>query len=318
MIFEYLNNFRRSGVLGINRRNAAFMLPSNPRRYYPLVDNKLKTKRLAEQAGIPVPPLYAVVEIQQQVRALAALTKPFEDFVIKPSRGSGGSGILVIDRQENQTYRQVNGNLLSVGELQHHVSNILSGMYSLGGQSDTAMFEYRVRFDPVFAAITYQGVPDIRVIVYRSVPVMAMLRLPTRKSLGKANLHQGAIGVGIDLASGSTTFASDGNASIEQHPDTGQPLTGLTIPHWDRLLLTAARCCQLTGLGYIGADFVLDRDKGPLMLELNARPGLNIQIANRAGLGLRLEAVDGQARLPLEAQECVALAKRLFTTRGKP
>jgi alpha-L-glutamate ligase-like protein len=311
-VFDYLKNFKDSGVLGINRRNAEYMLPSNPRRYYPLVDNKLMTKHLAEQADIPVPPLYAVIEIQQQVKAVAQLLQPYDDFVIKPSRGSGGSGILVIDKQVNGLYRQVNGNLLSLHELQHHVSNILAGMYSLGGQSDTAMFEYRVRFDPVFAAITYQGVPDIRVVVYRSIPVMAMLRLPTRESFGKANLHQGAIGVGIDLLTGATTFAARGNSAIDRHPDTRQALVSIVIPHWDRLLLTAARCCELTGLGYIGADFVLDSEKGPLMLELNARPGLNIQIANRVGLRLRLEAIDQQQNLPQDAEECVALSKRLF------
>jgi len=309
----YLKRFHEAGVLGINCRNAEYMLPSNPRRYYPMVDNKMKTKRLAEQAGIPVPPLYAVVEIQQQVKTLAELVRPYDDFVIKPARGCGGSGILVIDHQHDSLYRQVNGNLVSAHDLQHHVSNILAGMYSLGGQSDAAMIEYRVKFDPVFAAITYQGVPDIRVVVYRSIPVMAMLRLPTRKSLGKANLHQGAIGVGINLKSGTTTFAASGNVGIDRHPDTGQSLAGIEIPHWNRLLLTAVQCCELTGLGYIGADFVLDREKGPLMLELNARPGLNIQIANRVGLRSRLEAVDQQQQLPQDAEECVELSGRLFS-----
>jgi alpha-L-glutamate ligase-like protein len=316
-MFGYLKKYSRAGVLGINSRNADYILPSNPRRYYPLVDNKLRTKRLAEQADISVPPLYAVVEIQQQVKTLATLLSPYDEFVIKPSRGSGGNGILVIDKQDRGVYRQVNGNRLSIHDLQHHVSNILAGMYSLGGQSDKAMIEYRVRFDPVFSAITYQGVPDIRVIVYRGVPVMAMLRLPTRRSLGKANLHQGAVGVGLDLLTGTTTFAASDNSGIDRHPDTEQILSGLAIPHWNRLSLTAARCCELTGLGYIGADFVLDSDKGPLMLELNARPGLNIQIANRAGLKSRLETIDSLQHLPLDAEECVRLSTKLFAETRK-
>ncbi len=50
------------GIMGINRRNADFTLVHNPRRLYPLVDNKLETKRIAAQAGIPVPALYGVIE----------------------------------------------------------------------------------------------------------------------------------------------------------------------------------------------------------------------------------------------------------------
>jgi alpha-L-glutamate ligase-like protein len=165
-------------------------------------------------------------------------------------------------------------------------------MYSLGGQPDKVLIEYRVHFDPIFEAISYQGVPDIRVIVFLGVPVMSMVRLPTRMSGGKANLHQGAIGAGIDITNGTTLTAVWRNNIVTEHPDTGNPVTGVRIPHWDMLLHIAARCYELTGLGYIGVDLVLDKDKGPLILELNARPGLSIQIANRSGLLPRLKLVE--------------------------
>ena len=97
-------------------------------------------------------------------------------------------------------YRKVDGLLLNPEEVGYHLFNIISGIYSLGGQPDKALIEYRVQFDPIFEAISYQGVPDIRVIVFLGVPVMSMVRLPTRMSGGKANLHQGAIGAGIDIA----------------------------------------------------------------------------------------------------------------------
>ncbi len=58
------------------------------------------------------------------------------------------------------------------------------------------------------------------------------------------------------------------------------------------MLLMAARSLEMTGLGYIGADMVIDRDRGPLLLELNARPGLAIQMANRAGLLDRIQKVN--------------------------
>jgi alpha-L-glutamate ligase-like protein len=309
-MFGRIQRLHQAGVLGMNRRNLEFIFGYNPRHYYPLVDDKLQTKHLAETAGIPIPPLYRVIEMQYQVKQLASLLAPYADFVIKPAHGSGGDGIVVVEQQHEQRYRKVNGEVMSLFALQHHVSSILGGLYSLGGQTDHALVEYRIQFDPVFAAITYQGVPDVRIIVFQGFPVMAMLRLPTRQSQGKANLHQGAVGVGIDIATGLTTSAVHANTNIEEHPETGHALRGVRVPHWDTMLLTAARCFELAGLGYVGADFVLDKDKGPLLLELNARPGLNIQIANRAGLLPRLRHVQTEAPALLNPEQRVAFARQ--------
>jgi len=280
------------GVLGINRRNAAYTLRYNERRLYPLVDDKLRTKQLAEKCGMAVPTLYGVVEAAHQIRQLPALLEQYGDFVVKPARGSGGEGVLVITGRMKQVYRAATGELITQEEFNYHVLNILSGIFSLGGLPDKALVEYRVRFDPLFEAISYQGVPDIRIIVFLGVPVMAMVRLPTRLSRGKANLHQGAIGAGIDMATGTTLAAVWQDRIISDHPDTGNRVTGLKIPNWKGLLELAARCFEMTGLGYQGVDIVLDRDRGPMILEINARPGLNIQIANGAGLLTRLELVE--------------------------
>ncbi len=303
---------RKAGVLGINERNAQYTLLHNPRHLYPLVDDKLRTKQLAQKAGIAVPELYGVVRIEHQIRELPDLLAPHRDFVVKPAAGSGGDGILVVTGSSKGLYRKAGGQLIDHAELAHHVSNVLSGMFSLGGHPDKALIEYRVRFDPVFESISYQGVPDVRIIVFHGVPVMSMVRLPTRMSDGKANLHQGAIGAGIDLASGRTLTAVWRNGIVEEHPDTGNPVTGVAIPHWDRLLDLAARCHELTGLGYVGVDLVLDQELGPLILELNARPGLNIQIANRCGLLGRLHTVEREGLGIGDVAERVAFAKDRF------
>ena len=307
---------RERGVLGINGRNALYTLMYNPRHLYPLVDDKLRTKRLADEAGIAVPRLYGVVEIEHQVQELAELLRPHQEFVVKPAAGSGGDGIVVVNGRSKGLYRKISGQLMDQAELGHHVSNILSGMFSLGGHPDKALVEYRVRFDPVFEAISFQGVPDVRIIVFRGIPVMSMVRLPTRMSDGKANLHQGAIGAGIDLASGRTLTAVWHNEIVDEHPDTGNPVTGVAIPHWGRLLELAARCYELTGLGYIGVDLVLDRDLGPLILELNARPGLNIQIANRGGLLDRLHAVEREGAGITDISARVEFARQRFGVPG--
>ena len=287
-----IRELKRKGILAINRRNADYTLVHNPRRLYPLVDDKLLTKQLAQENGLGVPPLYGVIELEAQVRYLPEMIADHSEFVIKPAHGSGGEGILVIVGQTNGKFRKAAGTILTRDELDHHIFNTLSGLYSLGGQPDKAIIEYRVQFDPIFEPISYLGVPDIRIIVFFGVPVMSMVRLPTRMSDGKANLHQGAIGAGIDMRTGKTISAVWGNDITEEHPDTGNPVTGITIPNWERLLEISAGCYEMTGLGYQGVDIVLDKDMGPLILELNARPGLNIQIANRAGLLLRLEAVE--------------------------
>lgn len=308
-MFGRVRRLKEAGVLGMNRRNLEFIFGYNPRHLYPLVDDKLKTKQLAQAAGISTPALYQVISQQHEIRNLATMLADYPDFAIKPAQGSGGDGIIIIEQHRDQRYRKVNGEMLNLFELQHHISSILGGLYSLGGHADSALIEYRIRFDPVFSSITYQGVPDIRIIVFRGVPVMAMLRLPTRQSQGKANLHQGALGVGIDIASGKTNLAVIANHHIEEHPETGYRLEGVTVPHWQEILLTAARCYELTGMGYLGADFVLDRDKGPLLLELNARPGLNIQIANHAGLLPRLRQVQALSPLSPDPEQRVAYAR---------
>lgn len=297
------------GVLGLNARNHSYIMRYNRRSSYPLVDDKLRTKTLALQAGIAVPKLYGVVRTQHDLGTLDAVLGKHHQFVIKPAHGSGGEGVLVIDGVRRELHVKPDGRGLTLDDLKYHASNILSGIYSLGGIPDSAMIEYRVRVDSILAPISYRGVPDIRVLVFRGVPVMAMIRLPTRESDGKANLHQGAVGVGIDIASGLTTGGVWQNRVVAEHPDFGVPLQGLQIPAWQDLLVLGARCFELTGLGYMGVDIVLDQNFGPLILEINARPGLAIQIANRAGLQQRLDRVEalGDA-VPASAAERVELA----------
>jgi alpha-L-glutamate ligase-like protein len=306
---------RERGVLGINARNADYVQRYNPRHLYPLVDDKLETKRLALAAGIAVPALYGTMATPGETKHFAAIVAARDEFVIKPAHGSGGDGILVFTgrsaRRRGQ-YRLIDGSILSEAEIRFHATNIISGRYSLGANRDCAMVEYCVRADAVFDHVSYRGIPDIRVLVFRGYPVAAMVRLPTRASHGKANLHQGAVGAGIALGSGRTTCGVLNSSLTDEHPDTGELITDIQVPNWDTLLELAARCYELTGLGYQGVDLVLDRDLGPLILELNARPGLAIQIANRAGLARRLREVEA---LPdgVPVAERVAMVKARFS-----
>lgn len=316
-LFAVARQLRSIGLMGLGQRNAEFILAYNKRRFYPRVDDKLITKQLAIDAGLPVPELYAVVREEHEISELHKKIEQREQFVVKPAHGSGGDGILVINGRRGDKYRRSNGQLMSREEFEHHLSNGLSGLFSLGGHPDHLLVEYCVQFDPIFDQVSYKGVPDVRIIVFLGYPVMAMIRLPTRLSDGKANLHQGAIGVGIDIPTGLTRRGVWGTEPVKEHPDTEHSIVGLQIPRWNDLLEMASRCYELSQLGYIGVDFVLDKNKGPMILELNARPGLAIQIANGNGLLHRLRKVENlrdTIGLSAEPEQRVAFAKEHFGT----
>ncbi|MDH3747092.1 MAG: alpha-L-glutamate ligase-like protein [Gammaproteobacteria bacterium] len=317
-MFNVAKKLRAEGILGLNERNANFIMRLNPRRLYPRVDDKSITKQLALDAGMAVPDLYGMIENQREVRNFGDIVAERHSFVVKPAQGSGGDGILVVtgrSQRRRNSFRLSSGLLISKAEIEHHISNIVGGQYSLSGNPDKALIEYCVRFDPTFDEVSYQGVPDVRIIVYRGYPAMAMVRLPTRASDGKANLHQGAVGAGVDMSSGETLTGVLQNDITEEHPDTGALITGLLIPQWNFILQLAARGFDVTGLGYLGVDIVIDRDRGPLILEMNARPGLNIQIANCTGLSKRIKRIDEIYDPAKKAEERARISRKEFPTQ---
>ena len=318
-MFKTFQFLRRSGIIGLNERNIKYVSEFNPRRLHRLVNNKIETKALALRAHIPVPDLLGTIESSRDIGSLPKMVQGAPGFVIKPAQGAQGNGILVIDGPVAGGWRLANGRRITKDRIRFHVNNIMSGMYSLGGQPDIAMIEYKVNFDPLFDDVSFKGVPDIRIIVLKGFAVAAMVRLPTADSDGKANLHKGGVGVGVDLPTGVTTTAMQYDRPIDVHPDTAQPLAGIQIPNWDDVLMMAARSYDVTGLGYLGVDVVLDRDKGPLLLELNARPGISIQIANGSGLRERLEAViNRKDEEVLIAKERIAISKELWGGPSTP
>lgn len=304
---------KRGGVLGMNKRNIDYIGRYNPRKYYKRVDDKLTTKQLALANNIAVPDLIGTVSEQHGISDIPAMVNDTVGFVIKPSKGSGGKGILVVTKVENGRYYKPNGQEVTPSEVYRHVSNVLSGLFSLGGNPDVAIVEGLIQFDPVFDGYSYEGVPDIRLIVFKGFPIMGMIRLSTAASDGKANLHQGAVGVGVDIATGKGLHAVQFDQPIDLHPDTKKKLTDIQVPHWDTLLHTASKAYEMSELGYLGTDMVLDKYKGPLLLELNARPGLAIQIANGSGILANLRHVEQMPNHNMSVEERVSYAKIHFS-----
>ena len=203
------------------------------------------------------------------------------------------------------------GNTWSLDDIRLHCLDILEGQYSIHGAQHSIIIEERVKIHPKLLKYTYKGTPDVRVIVFNSIPIMAMLRLPTKESEGRANVTQGAIAVGIDMATGITTYATEHkNIPIKYLPGTKRKLNGIVIPYWDQILKTAIKATNAAGLTYCGVDIFLHQDKGPMVVELNAAPGLSIQVANRAGLRKRLERVEDLN--VISPEHGVKIAKALF------
>jgi hypothetical protein len=140
---------------------------------------------------------------------------------------------------------------------------------------------------------------------------MAYMRLPTEESEGRANQSQGALGVGIDIGTGLTTYAAAHKTELIRYlPGTEIELRGIQIPFWDQVLLTAVKAANAADLVFAGVDLFIHKDKGPMVVELNYRPGLSIQIANQAGLRKRLERVEDLN--VLNPKHGVRIAKALF------
>jgi alpha-L-glutamate ligase-like protein len=300
-------------ILGLNARTQLFSYPYNTPSAKRVANSKLATKRAMKKAGIPVPEIYAKFVTPEKVMKFDWSTLP-SAYAIKPNKGYGGEGIIVMKKRtkDKKGWITTSRERVCPEDLKLHILDILEGAHSKRNVPDVAYIEEYVDRHKALKRYTYRGTPDVRVIVFNKVPVMAMLRLPTKESGGKANLHQGAIAVGVDITTGITTKAWWHGEYIYNKPGTKRKLHGIKIPFWNKILKIAVKCQIATKLGYLGVDVALHPKRGPMIWELNYMPGLSIQIANGAGLRRRLERVAG---LKVKDEEHgVKIAKALFVS----
>lgn len=304
---------RFDDILGLNSRSADYLI-LNKKNARKRADDKLLTKKMLKGARVGHPSLLGVIKSARGVRNFN-WEKLSGGFAIKPVQGFGGQGIILIKKaaKEAGMFWTVDGKKISAEDLKLHTLDIVEGKYSHNNLPDKAMIEERISIHPKFKKLAVGGAPDVRVIVFNSVPVMAMLRLPTEESSGKANLHQGAIGLGIDIATGITTHGVYKNTSVKYFPDSTKKVNGIAIPYWSKILLMAVKTQRVSKLNYLSIDMLIDQEKGPVVLELNDQPGLSIQLANMAGLRRRLERVSG---LDVDdAEKGVKIGKALFASK---
>ena len=283
--------FHNPGLLGINARNLLYIKPYNPKKAIMMADSKIKTKNYLSARGVPVARLYNVIGSKKELKLFDFDSLP-NSFVLKPNAGYGGEGIVIIKGRKGRNFIRESGDIIPHTELENHINDILDGRYSIADISDSALFEQRLEAPDFLKKMAHKGLPDIRIVVHNLIPVMAMLRLPTESSGGKANIHMGGIGIGVDIAKGELTFATQYNKIIDSIPGFGDH-RGIKIPQWDDFLITASRVQYITNLGFAAVDMVLDKHMGPVLLEINARAGLQVQVANMAPLRRRLQRIQG-------------------------
>lgn len=306
--------FSNPGVLGLNARSLLYIKPFNPKKVTAFADSKLKSKAYLAARGIPVAKLFGRIENRDQLLQFDFSHLPNE-CVLKPNYGFGGEGIIVFRGRDKQGRFLRNGKTpMTDQEIREHIEDILDGKFSLKGRLDTAFFEQVLHSHSCFAKFRPAGLPDLRIIVFNLVPVMAMARIPTADSDGKANIHLGGLGIGIDIAKGITTYGAQYHGMITELPHGGSP-AGHQIPYWDEILLICSKIQQITNIGYLAVDIALDEQMGPVLLEVNARAGLMVQVANLAPLRARLERVTG---LKVDSPEKgVRLGQDLFGSKTK-
>jgi len=280
---------RRRALVGINRRNLSLVYPHNARGDYPLADDKLLAKERFRALGVPVPETLAVCAGLFQVPETVGSLEGLSNFVVKPANGSGGAGILVVGDQVGPLlWRRAGGDMLDGAALHKHLADIVFGAFS-SQLEDRAFVERRIRPHDFFARLWPDGLCDVRVITLRGAPVMSMIRVPTRESGGRANLHQGGLGVALELETGLCRGALHRGRRVDRHPESGASLVGPQVPRWPEVLEVARAAAAAVPLGYLGVDVVVDEALGPLVLEINARPGLEIQNVHGEGLWPKVE-----------------------------
>lgn len=290
--FSRLLKGNKGDLLSINARNRNVVLDKNPKHLIEIANDKIKAKEQLSGIGIPVPETIQQYSGQLECQNLEKDLENLHSFVIKPNRGSQGRGILVIREQYEGGWKQAGGEVMSLDDIRRHIQEIIAGSFSSNGKADTAFIEpFLIQHDALNKISAY-GLSDIRVIVNDGKAIASMWRVPTSESHGKANLHQGAIGVAIDIETGVTNRAQLHGKEITHHPDTQALLTGITMPFWQDIIAISEQCYQAVSLGYLGVDVCIDASQGPLVLEINARPGLEIQNVRDKGIGQLIQTFE--------------------------
>lgn len=279
--------FSKSSVIGLNERNINLIYPNNDRKHYALADDKVLTKELLHKHEIPCAKTYAVIEYVSEIKRIWKTCQQYQSLAIKPANGCGGGGIKILRKDTDGNWIS-SGKKVTDRQIFQHMAATIMGFFSLGSH-DRVLIEECIEPHPFFQQIYPEGVPDFRIITLDQKPIMGMLRMPTDRSDGKANLHQNGVGIGVDMEKGQLTEVYDGKRYFNHHPDNDFIVNGVKIPYWKEIMDISIATAKAFPLNYLGIDIVIDKHKGPQIMEVNVRPGLGIQLVNKKGLKAAIE-----------------------------
>lgn len=282
--FRFKGIIGQGSLLGMNQRNLGYIYKKNSKHLLMFAVDKLKTKEQLAKHQIPVPATLYICRSLSDIQASIDQIRQFPSFALKPNKGSKGNGIIIITEVTTDNFISAGGSCYNDQAIRRHITEIISGNFSQEGEADIAYIEPLIQQHHALQSLSPYGLADIRVILHEGKPVSAMLRLPTKRSNGKANLHQGAVGISIDIETGTTNNAVLKNLRLETHPDSSAKLIGITLPFWHEIIAISEQCYQAVSMGYMGVDICIDNELGPLVLEINGRPGLEIQNVQQKGL----------------------------------
>lgn len=285
----------------------------NPPAHADEVRNKARTTARLAAAGIPIGDVLGLVTLDPGVeaptghfpfvrgeQAARAMLRdvPAEGIVLKPERGKGGESVHVFRSATEDGLVHLDGTRWSVAEW----------VQVLGG-APLWKVERRVIAHPTLARVTGESLGTLRLVTIVTRDGEPHLCQPVWKlPLGRSGLDHYNFGVGsyaaeIDLATGRVGKARRwwSLEHTELHPETGQPMAGVHMPHWPATVACALRVAEtLSEVSTLGLDVAIT-ESGPLVIEVNTNWGQNLtQAPGPTGL------VQGTFRRYLDERGCGA------------
>lgn len=148
---------KASAILGLNAR-AQISYKYNKNWGKAVANSKLATKKVLKKAGIPAPELYRKFLRPRDIISFDWQSLP-DSFALKPSRGLGGEGIIVIKKRskDGTAWVTTSRKRIEVEDLKLHTLDIFEGAYSLEHATDVAFAEEYVGRHKAFRRYAYRG-----------------------------------------------------------------------------------------------------------------------------------------------------------------
>jgi len=282
------------GQAGVNALNTSMNPPvAVPTRAF--VGNKLLYTQLLTQLGIASARTQALVSgfrdagrlpVLRDASAVAAFLRDDAIYPLfgKPHHGSLSEGSVRIQARDGDNLRLGNGNSLSIETFVGEVMERYPGGF---------LFQDALKPDPVMARIAGAAIGCVRVVTTNDgsgpKPAYAVWKLPAPDAMSDNFWQAGSLLALLDLASGAVLTCVRGTGLKSQdmadHPTSGQPLIGVTLPHWAETLKIACDAhAVFPEFGVCGFDVAVTAD-GPRILECNDNPShMLYQIAAARGV----------------------------------